>query len=97
MSHVTIDGIELPSCDTNDPAQIEAWFGNYGLWENYRKVVLSSCRELVRAETTLDGKKLSEARIDDLARIHVNYLEFLADGLHGRHLREQNVRASVSR
>ncbi len=80
----------MPNCDTNDPAALEAWYGNWGYAEHWRKCVLADCRELIRASSSLAGPKLSEARIDDLARIHPNYLDFLTTHLQGRRLREKN-------
>lgn len=85
----------LPNCDTNDPGALEAWYGAFGYADHWRKCVLSDCREVIRASTTLAGSKLSEARIDDLARLHANYLEFLTVHLQGRILRERNVRQSM--
>lgn len=88
------DGVvthELPAFDTTDPAQLEAWFGNFGHAEHFRKVVLANCREIERAKATAAEQKVSEARLDDLARTSSTYVQFLIDGLHGRTLRERNV------
>lgn len=85
-----------PVCDTNNPADLEAWFGMWGYADHYRKIVLASCREVIRASSTLGGQKLSEARIDDLARLHENYIGFLADCLNGRRLREEQIRATLA-
>lgn len=87
-----MDAIQLPTCDTSDPASLEAWYGDFGWAQHFRKVVLSNCAEIVRAEAT---EKLSESRIDQLAHIHPLYLSFLTDCLNGRRLREQNVRDSL--
>lgn len=84
------DVITAPTWNANDPAQLAAWFGNFGMWEHWRKVVLSSCVEVLRAKS-VDGPKLTEARLDDLSRIHPAYLEFLTDGLAGRTLYEAEV------
>jgi hypothetical protein len=84
--------VEVPSCDLTDPAQLEAWFGNFGYAEHYRKVVLASCREIVRARATLEKQKLSESKIDDMARTHENYLQYLVDSLNGRRVREGMAR-----
>lgn len=84
--------VEIPKCDTTDPADVEAWFGNYGYADHYRKVVLSSCREIIRASAAIAGTKLSEAKIDDAARLHDSYLVFLRDCLDGRRIREEMVR-----
>ena len=85
---------KFPTCDTSDPAQLEAWFGNFGFSDHWRKVMLASCREMIRATNALGGSKLSEARIDDMARIHPNYIGFLTENLEGRRIREAEMRDS---
>ena len=87
-----IDG--LPGYDPKDPASLEAFFGNFGYAEHFRKVVLANCREAERARATASETKVSEARLDDLARSSDTYVQFLIDNLHGRTLRERNVRES---
>jgi hypothetical protein len=88
-------GIEVPACDFNDPASLEAWFGNYSFWDHYRKVVIANCMELIRAEYARTGEKVTETRLDALARTHDYYKAFLANGLMGRVAREQNVLQSL--
>ncbi len=88
-------GGNAPDVDLNDPAQLEALFGNYGMWEHWRKAVQAQCEELVRADYASRGEKITESRIEALGRLHQNYLGFLSDGLIGRHRREQNVRDSL--
>jgi hypothetical protein len=75
----------------SDPAFLEAMFGNYGIWDHYRKVVQANCEEMIRAEFAGRNEKITESRIEALGRLHPNYLSFLADGLNGRQQREQNV------
>lgn len=89
--------IEVPDCDFNDPASLESWYGNFGWFEHYRKVVLSNCEELVRAKAAVSNEKITETRITSLARQHPNYLGFLEEHLHGRILRERNVIESAGR
>jgi hypothetical protein len=96
MSYVTRDGEDI-GFDTNDPASLEAWFGNFGHAEHFRKVVLASCREAERAGATLRQEKLSEARLDDLARTSDKYVQYLIETLNGRCQREQNVLVSLGR
>lgn len=84
--------ITLPDCDTNDPASLEAFYGNFGYADHWRKVALANCREIIRAKAALDGEKISEARIDDLARTHDIYLNFLTVHLKGREMREAMVK-----
>jgi hypothetical protein len=78
----------------DDPGQVEAWFapGSYSHYEHFRKVVLAGCRELVRARAAVDAEKLSEARIDDKARLTDNYMQYLTDSLEGRSIRETMIR-----
>lgn len=87
-----MDENTLPNCNLNDHASVESWFGPFGYADHYRKVVLSGCREAVRAKYAVKEQKISESRIDDLARTHPNYLGFLADSLEGRTVRERNAR-----
>jgi hypothetical protein len=86
-------GIDVPDWSEEDPASLEAWFGNYSFFDHYRKVILSNCMELERAKAA--GEKITETRLDSLARLHPNYLQFLADSLQGRTARERNVRESL--
>lgn len=94
MSFITYTGEDV-GYDENDPASLEAWFGNFGHAEHFRKVILSDCREAVRAEYDAKGEKVSEARLDTLARIHNNYVDWLTYTLRGRIARERNVLASA--
>lgn len=87
----------MPECDFGDPAQLEAWYGNFGFFEHYRKVVVANCREIERAKAAIDGAKLTVDRVDDLARVSGVYFNFLTIHLNGRILREQNVLASYGR
>ena len=89
-------GDREPSCDTDNPADLEAWYGPFGYADHWRKVVLANAREIVRATNTLAGEKLSEARIDDRARTSNAYIEFLTVHLDGRRKREENVLASMA-
>jgi hypothetical protein len=94
MTYVTDDG-EAVGYDANDPASLEAFFGNFGHAEHFRKVVLASAREAVRAEYAVKNEKVTEARLDDLARTHPKYVDWLTYTLTGRVLREKNVLASA--
>ena len=89
-----LDPARIPTCDT-DPAELEAWYGAYGWADHVRKLVLSNCAEMIRAAAAVEGAKISETRINDLAHTHELYLDFLLQSLHGRTLREQNVRDSI--
>ena len=87
----------LPACNTNDPADLEAWFGNFGFSDHFRKVVLASCKEVERAKAVERNEKITVDRLDDLARTSDAYVSFLVENLNGRRLREQNVRDSMAR
>lgn len=84
----------LPECNQGDPGDLAAWYGSFGFYEDFRKVVISNCKEIVRARHAVGKKGISEARINDLAHLHDNYLDFLCRNLNGRRLWERNVRDS---
>lgn len=86
---------DIPPCDPKDPASLEAWHGPYGFFDHYRKVVLADACEIVRAKGALDGEKLTESRIDQLARRSDLYLSFLAEHLDARTERHRFVRQDV--
>lgn len=91
---------EIAGCDTNDPADLESWYGNFGQHETLRKVVLANCRSIARAKAALvtDAKQtLSDPRADDAARQSDAYIDFIIAGMEGRRLREKNVRESFAR
>jgi hypothetical protein len=69
--------LDLPRCDLQDPAALEAFFGRNALAQHWRKVVLAHCRELERGKAAVASTKTTEARLDDLARQHDFYLEYL--------------------
>jgi hypothetical protein len=77
----------IPTCDTSNPADLEAWFGPFGFVDHFRKVVLGSCKEIERAKNTT----ASEAKLDTLSHVNDMYVDFLIQCLNGRRLREQNV------
>lgn len=84
----------IPMCDTSNPADLEAWFGNFGYADHFRKVVLASCKEIARATAS---EKVTEAKLDDAAHTSDLYVDFLIQCLGGRRLREQNVLDSNAR
>lgn len=73
------------------PESLAAWYSGFSFAEHYRKVVLAGAKEAVRAQATADGEKVTEARLDDLARLHPSYLEYLAFHLEGRMAWERTV------
>lgn len=82
--------LDIPEPD-DDPAVLAALYSGYAMYEAWRKVVLAQCRELIRAGASLGNRKLTEARIDDLARTHPSYLRYLEVHLHGRVKWEREV------
>jgi hypothetical protein len=88
-------GGNLPELDLSDPAQLEAFYGAFAFFDHYRKSILSQCWELLRAKYIAAGEKVTEARLENEARTHPIYLDFLAQHFQGRHQREQNVWSSL--
>jgi hypothetical protein len=84
-------GERMPECDTDNPAELEAWYSAWGFADHWRKVVLANCREIERARAAARNEKLSEARIDDRARTSDPYVDFLITHLQGRRLREAAI------
>lgn len=85
-------GDRMPEVDLSNPGDLEAFYGPFGYADHWRKVCLANCREIIRAGAALGNQRVSEARIDDLARTHSIYLQFLTDHLNGRRIREVAVR-----
>jgi hypothetical protein len=88
-------GGNLPEVNLNDPAQLEAFYGNFAFFDHYRKSVLAECHELERAKALESGSKTTETQLENRARLHPNYIDFLSTHFNGRHQREQNVRDSL--
>ena len=90
---------EIPECDLNDPASLEAWHGNFGYAETFRKVLLGNLREVAKAKAAMQTPPvtLSDARADNHARCSDTYVDFLVKSLEGRIARERNVIASNTR
>lgn len=84
----------IPERETEDYPTLAAWYSGYSFAEHYRKVVQAQCQEIVRAKGAVDGQKLTEARIEALARLHPIYLDYLATHLRGRILWEAEYRAA---
>ena len=98
----TTQGFVVPSSgevieyDATDAGSLEAFFGNFGHAEHFRKVILADCREAIRAKYAASGEKITEARLEDLSRTHDRYIDWLVYTLRGRQLREQNVLSSAA-
>ena len=83
--------MQVPECDQSDPAQLAAWYGPFGFCDHWRKIVLSNCREALRAAMALQEIRVTESRLDDLSHIHTAYYEFLGTHLMGRIAYEAEV------
>jgi hypothetical protein len=81
-----------PDRESDDPAVLAAFYSGFAYAEHYRKVVLSQCREIVRARYALRNERVTESRLDDLARTHPIYLSYLEKHLQGRILWEEEVK-----
>lgn len=88
-------GGNMPDLDLTDPANLEAFYGNYAMFDHYRKSVLAQCYELERAKATQSTEKTTEAKLENLARLNPIYLDFLATHFRGREQRERNVYDSL--
>lgn len=88
-------GGNLPAVNLEDPAQLEAFYGNFAFFDHYRKSVLAECYEMERAKALESQTKITEAQLENRARLHPNYLDFLAVHFNGRHKREQNILDSL--
>lgn len=78
------DESPVPLVESDDYATLAAWHSGFAYAETYRKVVLAHCAEAVRASCAVAGRKVSEGRIQDMARLHPEYLDFLRRMLEGR-------------
>ncbi len=86
---------EIPVCDMTNPADLASWYGNFGFFDHYRKVVLAAAKEIERAKAA--GEKRTETKLEDDARCSALYFDFLGTHLRGRQMWEQNVRDSFQR
>ncbi len=88
-----IGEVEVPEPD-DDPAVLAAFYSGYAMYDVYRRVVLATCKELIRARASFAGHKITEARIDDLAHQHPAFLGFMEVHLKGRVKWERCVQES---
>ena len=86
-----IADLEVPDPDLTDPAILASFYSGFAFYEHWRKVVLAQCEELVRAKFAAQDVKITETRIQSLARLHAGYLGFLETHLHGRISWEREV------
>lgn len=77
-----IKGLVFP--ETDDYHELAAFYSGYAFYEAYRKIVLASCKEAIRAKYLMNGQKITQDRLDDLAHLHDSYLDFMTRHLGGR-------------
>lgn len=74
----------IPDRESDAPEVLSAWYhGTDCFYQAYRKVVLAALGELLRAQFDAQGVKVTEKRLDDRARTHGIYLQFLETHLAG--------------
>ncbi len=88
-------GGNVPALDLSDPAQLEAFYGSFAFFDHYRKSILAQCTELLRAKYLAATEKVTETRLENEARLHPIYLDFLGEHFRGREQRERNVYQSL--
>lgn len=80
---------DIPACDFNDPAALDAWFGRNNMAEHWRKCVLALCRDMERARFEGAGVRYTVDKVDDAARQNPIYVKWLLQCLEGARLREK--------
>jgi hypothetical protein len=65
-------------------APLRAVYGSFGVADHQRKVELARCRQIVQAQSVRDGKRLTVDDLDMLARLHEDYMGYLAQMVAGR-------------
>lgn len=63
-------------------APLRALHGSFGKFDALRKQKLAAFAEIVRADYAEKGKKITEARIDQLAHAYPGYIQWLTDMLN---------------
>lgn len=79
-----IGSVVIPEPAGDEYHELAAWYSGFAYAEHYRKVTLSAIKEMLRAGAALSKERFTEARLDDMARSHPLYLEFLEKHLRGR-------------
>lgn len=73
-------GDSVPEFDLTDEAVRDAFYGNFGHYDDWRVVILANCAEIVRATT----KGLTVERVKDMAKTHPLYLDFITNHVYGK-------------
>lgn len=65
-------------------ARLRAVYGPGGTFDAQRKIELSKAQALVRAQATLEGKKVTEAYLDEAAHCADSYVQCITDATSER-------------
>jgi hypothetical protein len=65
-------------------ARLRAIYGPGGTFDAQRKIELSKAAAVVRAQATLEGKKVTEAYLDEMAHVSEGYVQFIAAATSAR-------------
>jgi len=65
-------------------ARLRATYGPGGTFEALRKIELSKAAAVVRAQATLEGKKVTEAYLDEMAHCSDGYIQFITQATTDR-------------
>lgn len=65
-------------------ARLRAIFGPGGTFDPQRKIELSKAAAVVRAQATLEGKKVTEAYLDEMAHCSDGYVAYITDATSAR-------------
>lgn len=80
-----IGDVVIPDRESDAPEILAAWYhGANSMFDAYRTVVLSACREVERLKAAAAGEKVTDGRANDLAHGSDIYTGFLASHLEGR-------------
>jgi hypothetical protein len=58
-------------------ARLRALYSAGGTFDALRKIELSKAAAVVRAQATLEGKKVTEAYLDEMAHVSKSYVDFI--------------------
>lgn len=65
-------------------ARLRAQFGAGGTYDAQRKIELSKAQAVVRAQAALEGKKVTEAYLEEAAHCADSYISFVTDATSAR-------------
>jgi hypothetical protein len=65
-------------------ARLRALYGPGGTFEPLRKIELSKAANLVRAQATMEAKKVTEAYLDEMAHVSEGYTQFIVEATSQR-------------